>query len=208
MRQFFLFLFLLVSLCSYTQEYKDTLFKYTPDLTPYEGTWVYEKHDTIFTVKLKNMVWELVLPSGDFIRFNGIIGGYSLVVKGKLIDDYIKDLPIKIQQASELTPKNNIYLYGDGNFYTKEDLEKHMNINGPSVKYVIFYDQRNKQYDEYGDIKRTLCALTWQGESFDSLHWHIMTEDEMFKRYRGELFPIPQLGHSVPIDAILKKADK
>lgn len=53
------------------------------------GTWIYQKNDTIFKIKLQKGV---VKSHGKDKRI-GIFGGYYLSVKGIVKENYIKTLP-------------------------------------------------------------------------------------------------------------------
>ena len=56
----------------------------TKNLDAYTGTWVYQSNDTIFKIVLKKGHVE-----SEYMITNGLVGGYFLSVKGKVVENYL-----------------------------------------------------------------------------------------------------------------------
>lgn len=54
------------------------------NLDAYTGTWVYQSNDTIFKIVLKKGHVE-----SEYMITNGLVGGYFLSVKGKVVENYL-----------------------------------------------------------------------------------------------------------------------
>ena len=77
----------------------------TKNLDAYTGTWVYQSNDTIFKIVLKKGHVE-----SEYMITNGLVGGYFLSVKGKVVENYPRQCifrqPDKIhRQASACQPQ-------------------------------------------------------------------------------------------------------
>ena len=61
----------------------------TKNLDSYEGTWIYQKNDIIFKIKLQKgqEAWR-----NDLI--NGLYGGYYLSVRGEVLENYMSGFPV------------------------------------------------------------------------------------------------------------------
>lgn len=57
-------------------------------LDTYVGTWVYQKNDTVFKIKFQKgqQLWTKKTA-------NGLYGGYYLSVNGRVLEDYMGELP-------------------------------------------------------------------------------------------------------------------
>ena len=53
------------------------------------GTWVYQSNDTIFKIVLKKGHVE-----SEYMITNGLVGGYFLSVKGKVVENYLNIRPL------------------------------------------------------------------------------------------------------------------
>jgi len=152
------------------------------------GTWVYQKNDTVFKIKLQKGIEK------TFRNHSVLFGGYSLSVKGVLKDNYIRVIPA-VWDVNTPAPSNNIYIVA-------------LNDNTPNFLGFGFYDQRKKHLngEGIGGGKIELLApnkIHWTLNEWEGL-WY-MLEGE---REEGDNRPgirESMIGFSVPTDAIMIK---
>ena len=77
----------------------------TKNLDSYEGTWIYQKNDIIFKIKLQKgqEAWR-----NDLI--NGLYGGYYLSVRGEVLENYMSGFPVYWDFSKDPRP-NNMYIW-------------------------------------------------------------------------------------------------
>ena len=74
-------------------------------LDTYVGTWVYQKNDTVFKIKFQKgqQLWTKKTA-------NGLYGGYYLSVNGRVLEDYMGELPTCWDVLKECQP-NNLFIW-------------------------------------------------------------------------------------------------
>ena len=102
-------------------------------LDTYVGTWVYQKNDTVFKIKFQKgqQLWTKKTA-------NGLYGGYYLSVNGRVLEDYMGELPTCWDVLKECQP-NNLFIWAYSP-YTDE-----LGSLG-----IIFYDQRKRHFGGKG----------------------------------------------------------
>ncbi|ADV42403.1 DUF6705 family protein [Bacteroides helcogenes] len=145
------------------------------------GTWVYQKNDTVFRIKLQKGTMEF----GTMGDVPGIFGGYYLSVKGVVKEDYIKTMPTT-WDAGVSAPSGNIYI--DGFSIT------------PNYLGFTFYDQRKQHINGTGipGGKMRLIAP-------NKLHWELNEEEGLWAILEGSGEDMTPRGFSVPADVIMTK---
>lgn len=147
------------------------------------GTWVYQKNDTVFKIKLQKgtMIYKTIK------NLNGIkiFGGYSLSVKGIVKEDYIKTMPIT-WDASILPPSGNIYIYA----YS----------DSPNYLGFTFYDQRKQHINGTGIPAGEMHLI-----APNKLHWTLNEEEGLWAMLEGSGEDMTPRGFSVPTDVIMTK---
>ena len=167
--------FLFISLNFFAQNSNDN----------FVGTWIYQKNDTTFRIKLQRGVMVTSLK-----KYNTFFGGYQLIVKGKMVEDYIKSMPqtYHSKKGIEMTSAY-IYIYG---------VQASTNLVGFS-----FYDQRIKHAKGRG-----LLGCKMELISQNKLHWLLDEKAGLWWAYEGGEEDIPALqGFSVPSDVIMTKEE-
>ena len=108
-------------------------------LDTYVGTWVYQKNDTVFKIKFQKgqQLWTKKTA-------NGLYGGYYLSVNGRVLEDYMGELPTCWDVLKECQP-NNLFIWAYSP-YTDE-----LGSLG-----IIFYDQRKRHFGGKGITGRLL----------------------------------------------------
>ena len=152
---------------------------------PFVGTWVYQKNDTVFKIKLQKgtVVYKSVLNDNEI----EIFGGYSLSVRGALIEDYLKPLPASWAPNTK-APLFNIYI----NAYTDK----------PGFLGFTFYDQRIKHVDNSGIPKGEMHLI-----APNKLHWILNEKEGLLWRVEGTDIPYELKGFSVPENVIMTKEE-
>lgn len=152
----------------------------------FSGTWIYESNDTLFKVKLGGAKIE-----GRTQYF----GSYSLTVKGKLTEDYIKE-PFRIPETGERLDSCGITIYAP--------------VSTTNKLLFFFYDPKIK-HNTLGFFNGQMYLLPDR----DTLKWELdelaAWRDDVFcfgvEEFREEIlkmFPKPELkGFSVPDHAIM-----
>ena len=153
------------------------------------GTWVYQKNDTVFKIKLQK---------GTSMSSYGIVkrifGGYSLSVKGVLKDNYIKAMP-DVWDIHTPAPSSNIFI-------------KAVSGNIPNLLGFGFYDQCKKHLngEGIGGGKIELLApnkIHWTLNEWEGL-WY-MLEGEGVEGDNRPGIRESMIGFSVPTDVIMMK---
>ena len=159
----------------------------TKNLDSYVGTWIYQKNDIIFKIKLQKgqEAWR-----NDLI--NGLYGGYYLSVNGRVLEDYMGELPTCWDVLKECQP-NNLFIWAYSP-YTDE-----LGSLG-----IIFYDQRKRHFGGKGITGGYIQLL-----SPTKIRWKLDEEKGIWNETEGdesisdaERRPI---GFSVPDDVIMTK---
>lgn len=145
------------------------------------GTWVYQKNDTVFKIKLQKgtMIYKTMENSAK------VFGGYFLSVKGVVKEDYIKTLPAT-WEAGILAPLGNIYINAIS--------------DTPNYLGFTFYDQRKKHINGTGIPGGKMWLL-----APDKLHWTLNEEEGLWAILEGSGEDMTPRGFSVPIDVIMTK---
>ena len=153
------------------------------------GTWVYQKNDIIFKIKLQK---------GRVSYDNAIVlfGGYSLSVRGVMTDNYIGGTIPSVWNVYDPAPSKNIYIA----VYYNDEL--------PSLQGFKLYDQRKKHLngEGIGGGRIELIAP-------NKIHWTLNEREGLWpwlegERIEGEDFPTIEeaiQGFSVPTDVIMIK---
>jgi hypothetical protein len=155
------------------------------------GTWVYQKNDTVFKIKLQK--------GRTLSRYGNrdkLFGGYYLSVKGEVKEDFIKPMPFECEIGLSSAPSNNIYINAVG--------------TTPDWVGFTFYDQSKKHLDgkgiPCGEMKLiTPTRLHWTLDELSGLQsilgaW-LWIRDENMQAIRKETLR----GFSVPADVIMVK---
>lgn len=156
----------------------------------YIGTWQYEKGDTLFTIRLiEGDAFYKGKPYPAMDNGKYLLGGYSLSIKGKIVENYIADI-------------NNKWIFENTN-----GGEQHVYIRGvcfPKREYVgfIFYDQRKKHFNGKG-----ICAGVLKPIGTDKLHWTLDEKEGIWMETEGleDWVEVKPIGFSVPTDVIMTK---
>ncbi|NDV64579.1 DUF6705 family protein [Bacteroides sp. 224] len=175
-RFFYLILLSFITTCAFSQR----------DLTHFEGVWKAEINDTIFRIKLKQVT---ITQGGK--NENTILGGYSLSVKGVLVQDYIKEIPDS-WDLSLWSSEINGYIWG---IDTGED-----NLA------VKFYDQKKKHFNGNGITGGIIQPFYWN----DTLFWLLDEEAGILWETEGDYLgpTIKPIGFSVPSCAIMTREEE
>ena len=157
-------------------------------LDTYVGTWVYQKNDTVFKIKFQKgqQLWTKKTA-------NGLYGGYYLSVNGRVLEDYMGELPTCWDVLKECQP-NNLFIWAYSP-YTDE-----LGSLG-----IIFYDQhvkdtlvvRGLQVDTYSYCRLLRFAGNWIEEKGI---WNETEGDESISDAGRR-----PIGFSVPDDVIMTK---
>lgn len=170
-RIYVLLVFVLICIGVYSQVYNDA----------FVGTWVYQKNDTVFKIKLQKGVVQY--KGADYQ--SAIFGGYYLSVKNNTIEDYIKTTPT-FWDLEIPAPSCNIYIDGTSNM---------RNYLG-----FTFYDQRKKHLDGKGILGGTMDLL-----APNKLHWKLDEKAGLWIMLEGSGEDMTPRGFSVPEDCIMMK---
>ncbi len=152
------------------------------------GTWIYQKNDTIFKIKLQKGIVESYPRN-----YNAIFGGYYLSVKGVVKENYIKMMPATWVPGIS-APSCNIFIKGSS--------------NTPNYLGFTFYDQRKKHLNGEGISGGTMDLL-----APNKLHWKLNEKEGLWVALEGDyiedMIPSPEewipRGFSVPVDVIMTK---
>lgn len=170
-RIYVLLVFVLTCIGVYSQAYNDA----------FVGTWVYQKNDTVFKIKLQKGIAKR--NGMDFC--NTVFGGYYLNVKGIVREDYIKTMPATWDMGT-FAPNYNIFI----------------NAVSDSPNYVgfTFYDQRKKHLDGKGILGGKMKLL-----APNKLHWKLDEKAGLWIMLEGSGEDMTPRGFSVPEDCIMMK---
>jgi hypothetical protein len=155
------------------------------------GTWVYQKNDTVFRIKLQKGKWLSHYGNRD-----KLFGGYYLSVKGEVKEDFIRPVPSEWEVGPSSAPSNNIYIEASG--------------NTPNRVGFKFYDQSKKHLDGMGITGGEMKLITpthlhWTLDELSGLRWTLGSglwiRDENMQAIRKETLR----GFSVPADVIMVK---
>ena len=145
----------------------------TKNLDAYTGTWVYQSNDTIFKIVLKKGHVE-----SEYMITNGLVGGYFLSVKGKVVENYLN-----ITSSSRHLASNNA---------------TSLDYIDPNRVGVLFYDQRKKHFGGEGIAGGEILLL-----SPDKIRWHLDEKLGLALKEPDEYTEL--IGFSVPSDVIMTK---
>ena len=134
------------------------------DYNDFVGTWVYARNDTVFKVKLQKGIMKYRSDYGDEYLF----GGYSLTVKGIMVDNYMGDIPLEVK-VDEL-PDCGVYIYA------------YPDPQHPVYAGFTFYDMKKKHLFGEGLPCNVMTLL-----SSDKLHWKLNEKEGLWFRLEGGL---------------------
>ena len=150
------------------------------------GTWVYQRNDTVFKIKLQK---------GRVSYDNTVVlfGGYSLSVHGVVTDNYIGGTIPSVWNVYDPAPSKNIYIEGFGNTLNRVG--------------TTFYDQRKKHLNGKG-IGGGVIKLI----APNKIHWTLNEREGLWPYLEGEQVEGPTIeeaiqGFSVPTDVIMIKEE-
>jgi hypothetical protein len=172
------------------------------DYNDFVGTWVYARNDTVFKVKLqKGIIKYGIGDPGECI-----FGGYSLTVKGVLVEDYIKDIPAVYARTPEY-PK-----LSDAGIYIRAYNSRYY----PNLLGFLFFDMKKKHLFGEGLLANVMTLLApgkmhWKLNEKESL-WYALegeyVDDELNKEEERRREEARKLrGFSVPDDVIMIKEE-
>ena len=156
-------------------------------LDTYVGTWGYQKNDTVFKIKFQKgqQLWTKKTA-------NGLYGGYYLSVNGRVLEDYMGELPTCWDVLKECQP-NNLFIWAYSP-YTDE-----LGSLG-----IIFYDQRKRHFGGKGITGGYIQLL-----SPTKIRWKLDEEKGIWNETEGDESISDAgrrpIGFSVPDDVIMTK---
>lgn len=158
----------------------------------YIGTWRYEKGDTVFTVKLIEGETFNKGKLKKVLDIRYLFGGYSLSVKGKIVENYINDIHTQWFLGGGKGSEQHIYIRGA--------YRPKRRFNG-----FTFYDQRMKHFDGNG-----ITAGSLELVAPNKLHWILNEKIGIWNATEGleDWVEIKPIGFSVPTDVIMTKVDE
>ena len=155
------------------------------------GTWVYQKNDTVFKIKLQKGK----MSHDDDVTLFGV---YSLSVRGVMTDNYIGGTIPFVWDVYDPAPSKNIYIV------------VYYNDQFPTRQGFVFYDQRKKHLngEGIGGGRIELIAP-------NKIHWTLNEREGLWpwlegERIEGEDLPTIEeaiQGFSVPTDVIMIKEE-
>ena len=155
------------------------------------GTWVYQRNDTVFTIKL-----ERGTARTNAKLYQNLFGGYSLSVRGVVTDNYLGGTIPSVWNVYDPAPSKNIYIVASGNTLNRVG--------------TTFYDQRKMHLngEGIGGGKIELIAP-------NKIHWTLNEREGLWpylegERIEGENLPTIEeaiQGFSVPTDVIMIKEE-
>ena len=172
------------------------------DYNDFVGTWVYAKNDTVFKVKLqKGIIKYGIGDPGECI-----FGGYSLTVKGVLVEDYIKDIPAVYARTPEYPKLSDAGIY----------IRAYNDRDYPNLLGFLFFDMKKKHVFGEGLLANVMTLLApgkmhWKLNEKESL-WYALegeyVDDELNKEEERRREEARKLrGFSVPDDVIMIKEE-
>lgn len=144
------------------------------------GTWVYQKNDTVFKIRLQKGI-----VKGYLKNHNAIFGGYYLSVKGVVKENYIKTIPASWDSGIS-APLCNIYIDASS--------------DTPNYLGFTFYDQRKKHINGTGIPCGTMDLI-----APNKLHWKLNEKEGLWYMLEGSDEDMTPRGFSVPTDVIMTK---
>ena len=153
------------------------------------GTWIYQKNDTVFKIKLQK-------GKRSHVDNITLFGGYSLGVRGVVTDNYIGSTIPSVWDVHSPAPSKNIYIVASGNTLNRVG--------------TTFYDQRKKHLNGKGIGGGVIKLITP-----NKIHWTLNEREGLWpwlegERIEGEDFPTIEeaiQGFSVPTDVIMIKEE-
>lgn len=160
---------------------------YTKNLDAYVGTWVYQSNDTIFKI-----IFQKGKEEGVYSVSDCLFGGYSLSVRGIIVENYMSPLPLYWNHSASPKP-HNLYIWATNSAH-----------RDPNFLGVMFYDQRKRHFGGKG-LSGGLIQLL----SPSKIRWKLDEKRGIWNETEGDdsidealLKPI---GFSVPSDVIMVK---
>ena len=180
-------LILLVVVCSCVAYAQSTIENYI-------GTWKYEKGDTVFIVKLIEGETYNKKKQRKVLDFRYLFGGYSLSVRGKIIENYIDNIHEQWIIGDEIGKDSEQHIYIRGAYFPDRK------SNG-----FTFYDQRMRHFDGNGII-----AGSFEFIAPNKLHWTLNEKKGIWNATEGleDWVEVKPIGFSVPTDVIMTKVDE
>ena len=157
------------------------------------GTWVYQKNDTVFKIRLQKGTKIIASRS-----YESLFGGYFLSVSGVVTDNYIEGAIPSVWDVNSPAPSNNIYIA----VYYNDEL--------PSLQGFKLYDQRKKHLNGEGIGGGEIELI-----APNKIHWTLNEREGLWpwlegERIEGENLPTIEesiQGFSVPTDVIMIKEE-
>jgi len=152
------------------------------------GTWVYQKNDTVFKIKLQKGK----MSHDDDVT---LFGGYSLSVRGVMTDNYIGGTIPFVWDVYDPAPSKNIYIV----VYFNDQL--------PTRQGFKLYDQRKKHLNGRGIGGGEIELI-----APNKIHWTLNEREGLWPYLEGEQVEGPTIeeaiqGFSVPTDVIMIKEE-
>ena len=157
----------------------------TKNLDAYTGTWVYQSNDTIFKIVLKKGHVE-----SEYMITNGLVGGYFLSVKGKVVENYL-NITSTSRHLDKRDEHIKFYFWASNNATSLDYID-------PNRVGVLFYDQRKKHFGGEGIAGGEILLL-----SPDKIRWHLDEKLGLALKEPDEYTEL--IGFSVPSDVIMTK---
>ena len=136
------------------------------DYNDFVGTWVYAKNDTVFKVKLqKGIIKYGIGDPGECI-----FGGYSLTVKGVLVEDYIKDIPAVYARTPEHPKLSDAGIY----------IRAYNDRDYPNLLGFLFFDMKKKHVFGEGLLANVMTLL-----APGKMHWKLNEKESLWYALEG-----------------------
>jgi len=136
------------------------------DYNDFVGTWVYAKNDTVFKVKLqKGIIKYGIGDPGECV-----FGGYSLTVKGVLVEDYIKDIPAVYARTPEHPKLSDAGIY----------IRAYNDRDYPNLLGFLFFDMKKKHVFGEGLLANVMTLL-----APGKMHWKLNEKESLWYALEG-----------------------
>ena len=136
------------------------------DYNDFVGTWVYARNDTVFKVKLqKGIIKYGIGDPGECV-----FGGYSLTVKGVLVEDYIKDIPAVYARTPEYPKLSDAGIY----------IRAYNDRDYPNLLGFLFFDMKKKHVFGEGLLANVMTLL-----APGKMHWKLNEKESLWYALEG-----------------------
>ena len=137
------------------------------DYNDFVGTWVYAKNDTVFKVKLQKGILKYDIND----PWECLFGGYSLTVKGVLVEDYIKDIPSVYVYTPEHPKLSDVGIY----------IRAYNSRYHPNLLGFLFFDMKKKHLFGEGLLANVMTLL-----APGKMHWKLNEKESLWLALEGE----------------------